>query len=161
MYRFISYKIQFFQNTVAVETGISDFHKMVVTVLKVFYKKQKPKISQYRKYDNFNNDLFREELNNELLNVDLNNAELSEFTETFMSLIDKHAPKNQRYIRANNPNFMTKSLRKAFMLRSKFINEKTEESKSLYNKQRNICVSLLRKTKKKLLCAARQQNCSS
>ena len=152
-----------FQNTVAVETGISDFHKMVVTVLKVFYKKQKPKISQYRKYDNFNNDLFREELNNELLNVDLNNAELSEFTETFMSLLDKYAPKEQKYIQANNANFMTKSLKKATMLRSKFRNrflkEKTEESKSLYNKQRNICVSLLRKTKKNLLCAARQQNC--
>ena len=35
-----------FQNTVAVETGISDFHKMVVAVLKVFYKKQKLKIIQ-------------------------------------------------------------------------------------------------------------------
>ena len=68
---------------------------MVVTVLKVFYKKQKPKIIQYSKYDNFNNDLFREELNNELLNVNLNNAELSEMTETFMSLLDKHAPKKQ------------------------------------------------------------------
>ena len=39
---------------------------MVVTVLKVFYKKQKPKIIQYRNYDDFINDLFREELNNEL-----------------------------------------------------------------------------------------------
>ena len=149
---FLTNRPRCFQNTVAVETGISDFHKMVVTVLKVFYKKQKPKIIQYRKYDNFNNDLFREELNNELLNVDLNNAELSEFTETFMSLLDKHAPKKQKYIRANNANFMTKSLRKAIMLRSKFRNrflkEKAEESKSLYNKQINICVSLLRKTKR-------------
>ena len=153
MYRFISYKIQFFQNTVAVETGISDFHNMVVMVLKVFYKKQKQKITQYRKYGNFNNDLFREELNNELVNVDLNNAELSEFTETFTSLIDKHAPKNLRYIRANNPNFMTKSLRKAFMLRSKFRNEKTEESKSLYNKQRKMLISImLYQNLLKLLC---------
>ena len=89
-------------------------------VLKIFYKKQKPKVIQYRKYDNFINDLFLEELNNELLNVDLNNAELSEFTEAFMSLLDNHAPKNQKYIRANNVNFMTKSLWKAIMLRSKF-----------------------------------------
>ena len=87
-------------------------------VLKVFYKKQKPKIIQHRKYDNFNNYLFREELNNELLNVDLDDAESSEFTETFMSLFDKHGPKKQKYIRANNANFMTKSLRKAIMLRS-------------------------------------------
>ena len=66
---------------------------MVVTVLKVFYKKQRPKIIQYRKYDNVNNDLFRKEPNNELLNVDLDNAELSKFTGTFMSLLDKHASK--------------------------------------------------------------------
>ena len=47
---------------------------------------------------------------------------------------------------------MTKSLRKTIILRSKFgdrfLKEKTEKSKSLYNKQRNICVSLLRKTKR-------------
>ena len=66
---------------------------MVVTVLKVFYKKQRPKIIQYRKYDNVNNDLFRKEPNNELLNVYLDNAELSKFTGTFMSLLDKHASK--------------------------------------------------------------------
>ena len=96
--------------------------------------------------------MFREELNNELLNVDLKNAESSEFTETFMSLLDKHALKKQKYIRANNANFMKKSLRKAIILRSKlrnrFLKETTDESKSLYNKQRNICVSLLRKTKR-------------
>ena len=66
---------------------------MVVTVLKVFYKKQRPKIIQYRKYDNLNNNLFQKEPNNELLNVDLDNAELSKFTGTFMSLLDKHASK--------------------------------------------------------------------
>ena len=47
---------------------------------------------------------------------------------------------------------MKKSLRKATILRSKlrngFLKEKTDESKSLHNKQRNICVSLLRKTKR-------------
>ena len=37
-----------FQNTVIIERGISGFHKKVITVLKVFYKKQKPRIIQYR-----------------------------------------------------------------------------------------------------------------
>ena len=32
--------------------------------------------------------------------------------------------------------------------RNKFLKEKIEDSKSLYNKQRNICVSSLRKTKR-------------
>ena len=40
------------------ETGISDFHKMVITVLKIFYKKQKPKIIHYRNYKTFNDNLF-------------------------------------------------------------------------------------------------------
>ena len=119
---FLTNRPRCFQNTVSVETGTSDFHKTVVTVLKVFYKKQKPKTIQYRKYDSFNNDSFREELNNELLNVDLNNAEISEFTETFVSLLDKYAPRKQKYIRANNANFMAKRLRKAIVFRSKFRN---------------------------------------
>ena len=46
---------------------------------------------------------------------------------------------------------MTKSLRKEIMLRSrlrnKFLKTKTEVSKQLYNKQRNLCVILLRKAK--------------
>ena len=32
--------------------------------------------------------------------------------------------------------------------RNVFLKEKTEESKNIYNKQRNICVSFLRKTKR-------------
>ena len=47
---------------------------------------------------------------------------------------------------------MTKSLRKEIMLcsrlRNKFLKTKTEESKQLYNKQRNLCVTLLRKAKR-------------
>ena len=60
-----------------------------------------------------------------------------------------------KYIRANNSSYMTKSLRKEIMLRSrlrnKFLKTKTEESKQLYNKQRNLCVTLLRKTKRNYL----------
>ena len=33
-------------------------------------------------------------------------------------------------------------------LRNKFLETKTEESKQLYNKQRNFCVTLLRKAKR-------------
>ena len=50
-----------FQCTTTIETGISDFHKLLVTVLKTFYKKQRPKIIYYRNYKNFENDNFRQE----------------------------------------------------------------------------------------------------
>ena len=83
-------------------------------------------------------------MNSELLKIDLNIADLSEFTEIFLSILDKHAPKKQKFIQANNSNFVTKNLRKAIMKRSKlhkkYLRERTNEAKSLYNKQRNLCV---------------------
>ena len=63
--------------------------------MNVFYKKQKPKTIQYRRYKNFDNQVFQRELNSELLKTDLNNAEPSEFTEIFLSILDKYAPKNK------------------------------------------------------------------
>ena len=68
-------------------------------------------------------------------------------------MLDKHAPVKYKYIRVNNPNHMTESLKKEVMLRSrlsnKFLKTKTEESKQLCNKQRNLCVTLLRKAKRR------------
>ena len=61
--------------------------------MKVFCKKQKPKIIQYRTCKNFDIQVFQRELNSELLKIDLNNADLSEFTEIFLSILDKHALK--------------------------------------------------------------------
>ena len=48
-----------FCNSDSLETGLSDFHKLIVTVLKTFFKKQSSKIISYRNYKNFSNDLFR------------------------------------------------------------------------------------------------------
>ena len=66
--------------------------------MKVLYKKQEPKIIQYRSYKNFDNQVFQRELNSELLTIDLNNTELSEFTEISLSILDKYAPKKQKFI---------------------------------------------------------------
>ena len=50
----------FFQNTNVMETRLSDFHKMVVTKIKTTFRKLKPKIISYRKYENFSNDIYRD-----------------------------------------------------------------------------------------------------
>ena len=55
-----------FCNSDSLETGLSDFHKLIVTVLKTFFKKQSSKIISYRNYKNFSNDLFRTDLINEI-----------------------------------------------------------------------------------------------
>ena len=45
-----------FQNSVTLEAELSDFHKMTLTVMKVFYKKR-PTIITYPNYKNYSNDV--------------------------------------------------------------------------------------------------------
>ena len=53
-----------FHNSMAIETGLSDHHKMTVTVLKSYFtKKDRVKIN-YRCYKKINENLFRIELMN-------------------------------------------------------------------------------------------------
>ena len=148
---FLTNRSKYFQNTSTIETGISGFHKLVVPVLKMFYKKQKPKIIQNRNYKTFNEPLFIIELDKELAKMDLNNAELTKFHNKFLPELNKHAPIKYKYIRGNISSYMTKYLRKETMLhsrlRNKLLKTKTEEFKQLYNKQRNLCVTLLLKAK--------------
>ena len=96
--------------------------------MKIHYKKQKGKTIQYRNHKHFHEQPCNFELNNELLKIDINNAELKEFDETFLKVLDKHAPRKQKYIRANNSNYITKALRKEIMhrsrLRNKFLGER-------------------------------------
>ena len=49
-----------FQNSCAIETGLSDFYKMIVTILKTYFQKKEPKIIQYRDYNNFSEVEYRE-----------------------------------------------------------------------------------------------------
>ena len=51
-----------FQNSCAIETGLLDFDKLVVTVMRKTCKKSQSKLITYRSYKYFNNDSFREEL---------------------------------------------------------------------------------------------------
>ena len=41
-----------FQNSLAIETGLSDHHKMTISVLKRYIKKRAPTIVKYRNYIN-------------------------------------------------------------------------------------------------------------
>ena len=51
-----------FENSITLETGLSDWHKMTVTVMKKFYKKLDPIKIQYRDYKNFDGNVFRSDL---------------------------------------------------------------------------------------------------
>ena len=79
--------------------------------------------------------------------------ELEAFKSLILRILDKHAPVKKRYIRGNHAAFMNKDLQKAIMTRSRLLNkfrkDKSELNKKAYNKQRNYCVKLLRKAKKR------------
>ena len=64
----ITNRSKMFQNTINVESGLSDVHKMTVTVLKTYFKKCKPKIISNRDYKHFSNLHFRMELLKKLSN---------------------------------------------------------------------------------------------
>ena len=117
-----------------IETGLSDFHKMVVSVFKTSFKKQKPKIVTYRDYKRFDNEKFRENL------------------ITYLKSIDKMTPVKQKHIRGNQSPFMNKDIHKAVItrtrLRNRFLKEPTQMKRLAYKKQRNYCVSLMRQNKK-------------
>ena len=51
-----------FQNFMVIETDLSDFHKMRITVIKMYYSKQKSIIIYYCEFKDFHNDSFIKDL---------------------------------------------------------------------------------------------------
>ena len=91
-----------FLNSCVIETGLPDFHKMTVTVLRPFLKKAEPKVIIYRDYKNFTNDTHRsfiEELSGNL-NI-TNNTALDSFLDICAEALNKTAALKQKFIRAN------------------------------------------------------------
>ena len=65
---------------------MSEFHKMVLTILKFFNKETKTENPSIQELKNFSNGLHEDELNDELLKSDINNnADPSEFTSIVIS----------------------------------------------------------------------------
>ena len=132
------------------ETGISDHHKLVSTMLKSGSFKGIPKIKIYRSYKNFELGNFDRILKDKL--EKLTNHSYTEFEKVFLKELNKHAPLKKKVLRHNNNDFMTKELRKEIMLRSKLRNRFNKERNHInwcnYKRQRNYCLSILRKSKK-------------
>ena len=117
--------------------------------MKSCFQKQEPIILNYTNYTHLNNENLRNELFHEIGNKGFCDIICKEFEIIFMTILNKHAPMKIKYIRANNCPFMNNELSKAiivrFKLRNKCLKLKTMESKDAYKKQRNYCLSLLRK----------------
>ena len=140
-----------FQNSMTLESGLSDFHKMTITVMKKYFKKKDPITITYRDLKSFDGLKFREDIRNQLEQI--GELDIDDFKHVFSSTWDAHAPIKKKIVRANNAPFMNRTLSKAFMHRSQLKNKyhklPSEANKTSYKKYRNFCVSLLKKEKKK------------
>ena len=90
----------------------------------------------------------------ELSEVRSNNDDdrFSNFLRIYRNTLDRFAHCNKKYIRGNNAPFMNKTLSKEIMkrssLRNKYLKNRNEEYRQRFRKQINLCISLLRKTKR-------------
>ena len=122
--------------------------------MKVFYKKQKTNIVTYRNYKHFSNEAFMFDVKNSIIQMtsERNNLEFDRFKTALDEAIQRHAPIKKWYVRANQAPFINKKINKEIMkrsrLRNKFLNTKSDIDRKAYNKQRNLCVSLIRSEKK-------------
>ena len=138
-----------FQNTTTVTNGLSDFHKMVITVMKMSFKKHYAIERHCRDYKYFDRTKFENNLH-EKLSEGISNYK--SFETTFIEVLNKHAPLRKKLLRANHAPYITKTLRKAIMRRSqletKYLKTKTQTDLKL-KKNKNFCSKLYKRERRK------------
>ena len=148
---FLTNSCHSFQNTTTVSTGLSDFHKMIVTVLKTTFPKAKPKIIPYRDFSKFIENDFRKDLKEKLRGIMVKDYETFEIV--FLTVLNAHAPCKKKVVRANQKKYVTKSVRKAIMKRSylehKFYKNRTPDNYQAFKKQKNYCNRIYKRERRK------------
>ena len=145
---FYTNRNKMFFNSSTVETGIFDHHSLICTLLCSTFCKGPSKFIYYRSYNNYNKEHFKNVLKQRLLS----SSNFEEFFDTFLATLNEQASLKKRKIRYNHQVFMSKTLRKAIMKRSKLRNtfhkKRSSENWQNYKRQRNICSNILRSTKR-------------
>ena len=137
-----------------IETGLSDFHLMTLTIIRKTFKKQRPRIINYRYFKRFSSEEFRKSVIDSLSHqMYVNNDDgFNRLCKISIDTINSFDPIKNTFVRANQTPFITKELSKEIMkrstLRNNFLRKKTDETRKLYIKQRNKRVPLLKKAKK-------------
>ena len=108
------------KNTSSYETGLSDHHHLIYSVMKTTLKCEESKKLIYRNYSNFSQKDFQSDL---LLNIGDGKNNYFEFDKNFVETLDKHASKKTKIFRGNHKPLINKTLRKAIMKRSQLKNK--------------------------------------
>ena len=86
----------------------ADLHKMTMIVMKVIFKKQKPKIVFYHNYKIVDKKSFKEYLKLSPEAYDPSAFALKDFQNVCLTSLNSFAPLKKKYVRANQASFMNK-----------------------------------------------------
>ena len=100
----ITNMISLFMKSWTVDTEISDYHKLSVSICKTTFAKGK---FFYRYYHKFDSKLFEQTV--------IDEVSLESFHTTFSLYLEKFPPLKQKYFRYINSPFMSRTLRKTIM----------------------------------------------
>ena len=85
----------FFKNTSSFETGISDNHHLIYSMLKTTFEKEETKKVTYRSYKQFQVENFEKDLISSLRNC---NGEYENYELNFFIVLNTHVPIDQRIL---------------------------------------------------------------
>ena len=105
---FLTNNVNSFQKTFVSETGLSDFHKLIGTMMNSHIPKQKPNIIKYRKYKHFNKNKFEKEILNRLSKCNKKTYQIDEFKELFITTPNILKYFKTKSLRVNHANFVSK-----------------------------------------------------
>ena len=95
-----------FMKTNSFETGLSDHHEMIYTILKTKFEKFEPKKLIYHNFKQSDSEQFKFDIYNSMSAVRTHAA----FENNFVSILDKHPPKKTKILRrSQKPHFTKKS----------------------------------------------------
>ena len=139
-------------NHLNIDIGLSDFHHIVCAATKMHVPKTNSRVITYRRYKDFNEDLYVNDLCAAPLHVSqiFNDPDDQMwFHNTLVKQVtDKHAPIKQKLVKGKQAPFIHGELRKAInvkaMFRRKYNKHKTNAAWQCYRKQRNLVTKLKR-----------------
>ena len=114
-----------FQKIHVVETGLSDYHKMISTFFKACTSKLKTKVIYYRSFKKFNESDFLCSLKKANFDCFKNdpNQSYNVLTVKFLGIVNRHALLKKKFVRGKNAPFMNRELQKEIYVRSRLRNK--------------------------------------
>ena len=110
-----------FKSSTSFETGLSDHHHLIYSMLKTTFHKEEPKTLIYRDYKTFSLEKFNTEF---FLKLELQeNNDYQTFETNFGDTLNNEAPKKSNIFRGNQKTHINKILRNAIVKRSQVKNK--------------------------------------